>query len=701
MNQRLIKAVLMVLLVFNFLACSLNSKKGDRIDEEVASFAEEGVEGAEEGEAEEGNENADENEEDIVESDDVDNDEEDIAENDSDQVDEDEFDEEGNDEVTENDAEEKEEDLTAQNEEDSGAEDEEVQASSNKISEEDLEEENNEEHVEVKNIEYKANTQGGVIVVKTSGEASYTTRYKPDLKQFVLEIKNAFLNESLKRPYILKEFDGAFQGINAYQKPGSQIARIVVQLRSSQKPIVQREGNSFVIIPEKGLNLAESKPSSKPENQVTQKTTEEIQIAQDEKALSARSLEEFFASNMKFYGRPISIQTKDADVRDVIQFIADFSGSNIVISDDVKGKISLKLRQIPWDQALVIVMKTKGLGYIRQGNVLRISKLSLLQEEALAAKRIIDSQKGLTPLRVKVIPVNYAKVEDLKKQISPFLTRDRGKVVVDKRTSSVVITDTDEVIQRVSKLIKELDVPPEQVMIEAKVVEASEEFQKKFGINWSFGGGSLLSGSINSSLQVNSSNLKANPFSSLTVGAFPLVGDLSAKLIMAEKESMVKIISSPRIIAMNKEKAEIIQKTQVITVQETFDNDSNTTTTTSSSKDLTLRLTVTPQITSSGSVIMDVELLREFPGAIANSKTQDRPTNTRKATTKILVKNGDTAVIGGIYQSDTTRTDNGVPGLKDIPILGWLFKGRENSRVKNELLLFLTPRILKNQEAGS
>lgn len=566
----------------------------------------------------------------------------------------------------------------------------------------------------VTEINYLDSTSGGAVEIKTTSPATYSMRPSTNANQFVVEIQNAALADSLKRPYIMKDFESVFGTINAYQNPGGRTARIVIQMKGAGEPVITQEGNTLLVTaPGMGDVLKLAKQKSEDEKTLNQdKDSYNTREAQEqEKILGARTLDEFLTGSGRFFGRPISIQTNGADIRDVITFIAEESGVNLVIADDVDGKVSLKLRQVPWDQALVIVMRSKGLGYVRQGNVLRITKLSTLQAEAEAAKKIVDSQKSLAPLKVKVMPVSFASVDDLEKQVKPFLTETRGKVVSDTRTSSIIITDTAEVLMKVERLIKELDIPPAQVMIEGKIVEASETFTRRLGVNWSLSGSPVevaASGGRNGSPIIFSQSLSVanmaqnqvaggNGTLNLHVGSLDLLGSLDATLSLAQVDNLVRIISSPRIVTMNKEKAEISQESQVITVQSLTDVAGNKT---ASSKAIPveLKLTVTPQITADGSVVLDMAVMRQFAGAEADAITKAKPINSRSAKTKVLVPNGQTAVIGGIYQSDETESESGVPGLKDIPVLGWLFKQKFQEKNKTELLLFLTPRILNAKD---
>lgn len=564
------------------------------------------------------------------------------------------------------------------------------------------------EKARIRDIRYVANTSGGTVVIQSTKAVSYQTRMNPSTNQFIIEIADVELPEALQRPFPMKDSSSRIGSINAYQAKGSNTARVVIQLTSAGtgEPIVQQEETSLVVIPPAPapVTVAEKKSVGPSLGAAKSRSTGQ--------ALSAQTLDEFLTGNQKFFGRNISLQVKDADVRDVVNFLAEESGANIVMSDDVAGKISLKLRRVPWDQALVTVMRTKSLGYVRQGNVLRISTLKALQAETEATNKIIEAQKAIVPSVVQVIPVSYADLEELSKNVTPFLSKD-GKVVADKRTSTLIVTDKGETVERVQKLVKTLDIVPAQVSIESKIVEAVEEFDNFVGVNWGFTGApTTLSPSggsggapIDLTLGMNTATVTrefagASLFNtSLNVGVLDVFGDLNAALTLAERDSLAKVISSPRISAMNREKATIKQESENVTISATESVQTGTITKTEKRTPFSLELSVTPQITADGRVIMDLDVKREFLGPLLDAETGARAVNKRSAKTKVLVANGQTTVIGGIYTSDELEANSGIPGLKNIPVLGWLFKSRSFGRTKNELLIFLTPRILGNDVA--
>jgi type IV pilus assembly protein PilQ len=337
------------------------------------------------------------------------------------------------------------------------------------------------------------------------------------------------------------------------------------------------------------------------------------------------------------------------------------------------------------------------LGYVKQGSVLRIAKQETLSKEAQAVSNQIKNEKQAKLLsggiKVKYIPVSYAKVSELAGKLKDF-TSIEGKIAFDDRTSSLVITDYGEYIDRIVELVKALDTAPMQVEIESKLVEARETFIRESGINWDINGQPFpfgdQSSTINSSL---GGNIPDNGFSlDLNIGTFDIFGDLTASLAVFESDNKIKVLSQPRIVTMNKVAAEIRQTLQV-PIQRAVITPTGPPIITFELLDVNLGLKVTPQITFKGDVILEVDVKRDFAGA--QNVDGSRELNKRSATSTVMVKNGKTAVIGGIYQLDDGDIETGIPLLKDIPLLGNLFKQNRKEKIKSELLLFLKPKILR------
>ncbi|MBC7371389.1 MAG: secretin and TonB N-terminal domain-containing protein, partial [Bdellovibrionaceae bacterium] len=271
-----------------------------------------------------------------------------------------------------------------------------------------------EKPIEITGLKYKANDSGGTVVIESTAPVTYTTRANPELKQYVIEISNSLLPKKLKRTLNTRDIKGAVGAVDAYQANGSQVARIVVQMRDGfPEPTIQQEGNSLLVITSAGesMNVATQKSKgegsdlSEPASDLTQGAADGNVDLNSNNILASQSLQEFLSGNTKFYGRKISIETSNIDVRDALKFITDESGVNMVITDEVKGNISLKLRQVPWDQALVMIMKARKLGYSRQGNVLRIVPLEDLKKEEDDANKMALARRNIEPLKVRAFTI--------------------------------------------------------------------------------------------------------------------------------------------------------------------------------------------------------------------------------------------------------------------------------------------------------
>ncbi|HRK09294.1 MAG TPA: type IV pilus secretin PilQ [Pseudobdellovibrionaceae bacterium] len=560
------------------------------------------------------------------------------------------------------------------------------------------------EEVEITDIQYDGRRGNGLVIVKTSGAATYRTRNIPEQSQVVLEIANAKLPDKLKRPYNTKDFRQAVVSVNAYQDAGSSTARIVIQFRQPREVTVNQNGKLLTVSPgnERG-DVAIIDPD---DDEAAGDFASAKAAANSGKILPSSTLEESELGEPRYYGKPISIEVRETPIRDVINLIAEQAGANIIIASEVQGAISLRLRQVPWDQALAIVMRAQNLGYVRQGGVLRIAPLTVLRQEAETARLILEAQRSTEPLQVKLIPLSFARAGDLAAQIRETLQAvqqgaggagaqaaqgGRGRIATDQRSNTLIVTDTAENIARIEKMVKALDSPPLQVMIEGKIIEAVETFSNAFGINWGYSGQDLgvLGGTLSHGAQISPTLGGANTTVNLQLGTIDFLGDLNATLTLLERSSQVRIISSPRVVTLNNQQASISQ-TVNIAIQQTAQANGVTTTSTVF-QPVPLQLSVTPQITAGGDVIMQINFSRSFLAASAGATPN---INQRQVQTNVMVRNGQTSVIGGIYQADNLEQEDGTPFLRRFPILGWLFKTKNSESVKNELLVFLTPRIL-------
>ncbi len=564
----------------------------------------------------------------------------------------------------------------------------------------------------ISDVKFLGNSNGGTLVISADNPLQFKTRMNSNTNQLVVEVQNAVVPDRLKRPLNTKDMTSNIGSIDIYQNANSNVARFVVQLRSgSQEPLVQPEGNSLLIV---------GTPSG-----VDDKTPEAMAAAEggesDDAAslgiMNSDSIEDFLANNNKFYGRKISIETTDMDVRDVLKFISEESGINMIFDDNIAGKISLKLRKVPWDQALVTILKSKKLAYRRQGQVLRVGPVEALAKEEEDALRLREAKLKNESLVVKNFSINYADVTALETKIKDFIAdgnaaggqaAGRGKVTVDSRTNSLIVTETVSKLAQVEKLIQLLDAQPQQVLIEGRVVEASETYARAIGVNFGFnlpstgdanlvipGRDRVVTGNGGLS-RFYSPSATFNPAAtgsftgSLWLGQFGAFGDLSTRLALDEQEQKVKILSSPRVAVLHNVQATITQGS-VIRVKDSSTAAAGTGTVTETFKSIPVgvKLEVRPLISSIGTVNLDLNIERSATIGTAGDTTN------RAVKTSIIVRSGETAVIGGVFTSDLTNNRQGIPGLKDIPILGTLFRSDSTGSQKTELMFFISPRVLK------
>jgi type IV pilus assembly protein PilQ len=424
----------------------------------------------------------------------------------------------------------------------------------------------------------------------------------------------------------------------------------------------------------------------------------------------------------QYVGRRISLDFKDVDIDDVLRLIAEVSDLNIIAGDEVEGKVTIRLVDVPWDQALDVILLTKGLGFVRIGSVLRIAPANVLKNEEEARLQERRAMEKLEDLVVKLQPVNYADVREISKMVKRLLT-PRGTVDVDRRTNTVILKDIKSVIDEATALIKAIDTQTPQVLIEAKIVEARLDFSREIGSTWAFGAQPFEDGfnpgtdrqpNLGEDVVLHNNPLLtgftdtfnhvqvANPITSvanglLDLGAFILDDqfNLELRLEAAESNGDGKVISSPRVVTLDNRQAEIKQGVSI--PFQTFENGDAQL----EFIDAVLALKVTPHITADRSIIMQVEVQRNAPDDSVQTPTGSPAIAKNEAKTETLVKDGQTLVIGGIYVIQKSERTGGVPYLNKIPIIGAAFRNREVRDARNELLIFMTPRIVVGPDAAS
>jgi type IV pilus assembly protein PilQ len=422
----------------------------------------------------------------------------------------------------------------------------------------------------------------------------------------------------------------------------------------------------------------------------------------------------------QYTGHPINFDFEDADLRAVLRVFANESGLNMIIDPQVQGRVNVLLNDVPWDQALDQILRSNKLGYTVEGNILRIAPLAVLADEQSAQQKLVEAKALAGELRVQTFPLSYAKGEAL----SPLLTRSalsaRGQIQVDARTNTLIITDLPDRLQTAQQLIATLDRPEPQVEVEARVVQTTRDFARAIGIQWGFNGranqalgnttglafpnsgsiGGRVSGTQgpieprgagtndNAATAVNLPAAAASSALGLALGSINGAFNLDVALTALENSGKGRILSTPRLTTQNNQRAEVAQGVQ-IPIQTVANN-----TVSVQFRDAVLQLVVTPQITMSNTVIMNITLENATPD-FSRQVNGIPPIDTQRALTTVQVNDGATTVIGGIFVSQEQSTNDRTPVLHRVPILKWLFQRNTLTDSSRELLIFITPRILR------
>lgn len=573
----------------------------------------------------------------------------------------------------------------------------------------------------IEKIDYARVGDKGRLTISGSSKLEYRMKEGKDGKTLALDLKGSVIPDALVRTLDASKLRTPVASISSYQDSVSPSSvRVLVKLKDKAAYNVQEAGNSIVV------DFSEMAAPVKAAQAVAPVVS------------GADAVSEEIAYGKRYNGKKVNLDMMDANIADVLRLLAEVSSMNIIASDDVKGTISLRLKNVPWDQAFDIIMKSKGLDSVQEGNVIRVAPAQRIRQENEALLAAKKAGEKLEDMEIEFVAINFASADELKDQVKGVLT-DRGEVTTDKRTNTLVIRDIRKGIDAARNVVSKLDTPIPQVLIEARIVEASSSFARDLGIQWgvdyqagnthqfntlgsstSFGSAALSPDrrfgaiveeggafpiekkdwparpgvsnyAVNLPATGTAGSLGALGFMFGKVGANPLILDL--RLTAGESQGQLKTISRPRVTTLDNREAKIEQGESI-----PFETTSAAGTATTFI-DANLSLTVTPHITPDGSVLMKIKASRNSIGTFRTSGGQPS-INKKEATTDVLVKDGETTVIGGIVITDKNESERGIPFLKDIPVLGWLFKSKSLADTQTELLIFITPKILKEKAIG-
>lgn len=543
----------------------------------------------------------------------------------------------------------------------------------------------------VTDIDFRRGEQGEARLMIALQNDSTALEVRRERSDVIIDLPGVNLPQKLQRRLDVMDFATPVQLIDSMQTAGS--TRLVLTTTGKFEHMAYQSGEMLVV---------------------------EVKPVAEQRAAEAAD------SESAYDGEKLSLNFQNIEVRAVLQLLADFNGMNLVTSDTVTGNLTLRLKNVPWDQALDIILKTKGLAMRQNGNVMLIAPAAEIaareRQELEARQQLVE----LEPLYSEIFEVNFAKATEMAEILTTtqgqssaggnaggFLS-ERGSVVVDQRTNSLLLRDTARNLADVRKLIEKLDIPVRQVLIESRIVIANNDFTKELGVRFgtSARSGSLgagTSGSLeglqvpatdtNAVLPGNATGVRgqdlnvnlpvANPAGSiaLALAKLPLGAVLELELSAMQEEGKGEIISSPRVITSNQQQATIEQGTEI-----PYQEASSSGATSVSFKEALLKLDVTPQITPDDRIVMDLEVNKDEVGEIFFGVPS---IDTRSVRTQVLVDNGETVVLGGIYEQTSRTASTRVPFFGDLPYVGVLFKSNLNEDRQRELLVFVTPKIIK------
>jgi len=577
----------------------------------------------------------------------------------------------------------------------------------------------------VNRLDFSSGEQGkSTIIIGTTFPVKYEVD-KPVENKIQIKLLNTNIPDYRKRPLITTRFESAVDRIIPVQIPAMTSYSIIsVELRETVPYLVEQTDNLLMIhfeastVPPKTIDeaqlpawkkvIAETVTDQAPDVAAAITKPTEEPVAEDLQKEAGQKIAGQAAGDQatspmapkKFVGEKIALDFYNTDIKNVFRILREVSGKNYAIDKDVSGSVTLSFdKPVPWDQVLDLVLRMNGLGMVYEGDIIRIATLATIKaEEDLRRSQVANQTKAreeeiaLQPVITKYIPINYASAADILSHI--ITTEGRGSVTVDERNNQIIITDVPEKIKLAEETIKRIDTVTPQVLIEARVVEATKTFSQEIGTT--FGTpttpdptSSMLGGVFDYSV---TSNFPKSALGAIGITFSRIAGSgltLAATINALEVEGESKTISAPKILTLDNKQASIKQGVTIPINK--IDADGNTVT---EFKDIALTLDVTPHVTPDERISMTISIQKNDIGSIAGTYTLN------DVKTELLVNDGDTVVIGGVVKRTDTQGEQGLPGLRKIPLLGWIFKSKQSAKTLTELLIFITPRIVRLDQAS-
>jgi type IV pilus assembly protein PilQ len=608
------------------------------------------------------------------------------------------------------------------------------------------------EGVRILDVRFDHKSYADRVYVDFSHVPVFKEKRDEDRAQLILE--GARVPEALERTLDVSAFGGGILRVSTYEAPRKGSGRVIIEVegRGGLESRVARNGNTLVWTFFEPGALPSSVTGIGSDGGIARKArtlhvagggddipaiattlrsagaVEHVTAPEDAAAFTPTALAQAAAPG-RYTGRRIDLDLKDADIHNVLRLLADVGRVNIVTADDVSGSVTIRMRNIPWDQALDVILQSKRLGMTQRGTIIRVAPIEQLEKEREMAIARRNQEMQLAPLETRLIPVSYAQATEIQARARDLLS-PRGSIAVDARTNVMIVRDIAGNLDQIEELTRSLDTQTPQVLVEARIVEATSRYIRDIGIQW--GGDATFSaatgnptglafpnsvGMTGGASDTNTPTQGLSPFQAtvpnpnfavnlpaavgtgsggalgLTFGSVDNNFNLNLRLSAAESSGMLRILSSPRILTLDNREARISQGTLIPFSQVSAQGVQTV------FQEAKLQLLVQPHVTADGSISMHVKINRDEPDFNQTSARGDPTILKREAETELLVMDGHTAVIGGIYTRNTGRNVDQVPFFGDIPILGLLFQKRRASDTRGELVIFLTPRIVNRAEA--
>ena len=552
----------------------------------------------------------------------------------------------------------------------------------------------------IESIGFQIEDGVGIVTVESNSSIEYET-IKDEPTKLTLKLKNVILAQKFQVSRDVTDYENPLSFVSSFRDPVKEDDVLLVfdykDLEVKHEIIQDGDLLTFKF------------------SEITDEDKTDVQIAEEDPWAFDFKIASTPNAEKKYKGEIVSFDFKDADIRDVLRILSDISGFNMVIAKNVKGSVTLKLENVPWDQAMEVILEDSGLGATIDGNIMKIAPIGTLQKRKVALSRAVRTQEKIEPLVTKQIFMNYAKAEDVEPLLDPMLS-NRGEIRIDARTNSLLVNDVQSRIDQMEELAISLDTRTPQILIESRIVQATLDFTRELGVQWGFNynasaaTGNPTGATFPSSIGVGGAGVGsplgttgdsfivdlpaaagsgAGGVLGIVLGSITGAYDLDIRLSALENRGDGRILSSPKVLTLDNNPARIEQGVSIPFLSVSAAG------TQTQFVDATLRLEVTPQVTNDDRVLMNIRVTDNAPDASVVAANGQPSIRRNEAETQVIAGDGETIVIGGIFTRNIAENNASVPWFSRLPLFGWLFSSTGTTDQRRELIVFITPRIIR------